>query len=147
MENLLEFMFGASGRINRAEYWLSIFKFAVAGLFAAVILATEAGIATPLLIIAIVLVLIPWLMWGLAIHTERLHDRSKSAWWLLVFYAIPGALGRLSSTAWLGGSAGLILHYVLELAAFGLTVWGVVEIGCLRGIEGSNRYGPNPLSR
>jgi uncharacterized membrane protein YhaH (DUF805 family) len=147
MEHLLEFMFGASRRINRSEYWLSIFRFMVAGLFAAVILATAAGIATPLLIIAIVLVLIPWLMWGIAIHTERLHDRSKSAWWLLAFYVVPGALGRLSSTAWLGGNAGLILHYALELAAFGLTAWGFVEIGCLRGTKGSNRYGPNPRPR
>jgi uncharacterized membrane protein YhaH (DUF805 family) len=132
---------------HRAEYWLSILKFTAAGLLAAVILATAAGIATPLLVIAIVLVLIPWLMWGLATHTERLHDRSKSAWWLLAFYVIPGALGRLSSTMWLAGSAGLILYYVLELAAFALTIWGFVEIGCLRGIEGSNRYGPNPLWR
>jgi uncharacterized membrane protein YhaH (DUF805 family) len=91
METLFEFMFGASGRINRAEYWLSILKFTAAELFAAVILATAAGIATLLLIIAIVLVLIPWLMWGLAINTERLHDRSKSAWWLLAFYVRPGA--------------------------------------------------------
>jgi uncharacterized membrane protein YhaH (DUF805 family) len=147
MENLLEFMFGASGRINRAEYWLSILKFTVAGLFAAVILATAAGIATPFLIIAIILVLIPWLMWGLAIHTERLHDRSKSAWWLLAFYVIPGVLGRLSSTGWLAGSADLTLHYVLELATIGLTAWGFAEFGCLRGTEGANRYGPNPLSR
>jgi uncharacterized membrane protein YhaH (DUF805 family) len=42
METLFEFMFGASGRINRAEYWLSILKFTAAGLFAAVILATAA---------------------------------------------------------------------------------------------------------
>jgi uncharacterized membrane protein YhaH (DUF805 family) len=146
METLFEFMFGASGRINRAEYWLSILKFTAAGLFAAVILATAAGIATLLLIIAIVLVLIPRLMWSLVINAERLHDRSKRAWWLLAFYVIPGAFGRLSSTVWSAGSAGVILHYVLELAAFGLTVWGFVEIGCLRGIEGSNRYGPNPLS-
>jgi hypothetical protein len=27
METLFEFMFGASGRINRVEYWLSILKF------------------------------------------------------------------------------------------------------------------------
>jgi hypothetical protein len=65
----------------------------------------------------------------------------------LAFYVIPGALGRLSSTMWVAGRAGLILHYVLELAAFALIIWGFVEIGCLRGIEGSNRYGPNPLSR
>jgi|SRR5580704_755682 uncharacterized membrane protein YhaH (DUF805 family) len=134
METPFEFMFGASGRINRAEYWLSILKFTAAGLFAAVILATAAGISAAS-------------HHRLAINTERLHDRSKSAWWLLAFYVIPDAFGRLSSTVWSAGSAGLILHYLLELAAFGLTVWGFVEIGCLRGIEGSNRYGPTPLSR
>jgi hypothetical protein len=86
MEDLFEFLFGASGRINRAKYWRSLLIFSVAGLFAAVILFTAAGIATPLLIIMVVVVLIPWLIWGFAIHTERLHDRDKSAWWLLLFY-------------------------------------------------------------
>jgi uncharacterized membrane protein YhaH (DUF805 family) len=37
------------------------------------------------------------------------------------------------------------LHYTLALAAFALTIWGFVEIGCLRGTDGSNEYGPDPL--
>ncbi len=64
MENLFEFLFGASGRINRAKYWRSTILFTVAGLMAAVILFTAAGIATPFFIIMVVLVLIPWLLWG-----------------------------------------------------------------------------------
>jgi hypothetical protein len=42
----------------------------------------------------------PWLMWGFAIHIERLHDRNKRAWWLLVFYVVPAVLGQLAKTAW-----------------------------------------------
>jgi uncharacterized membrane protein YhaH (DUF805 family) len=147
MEDLFEFLFGASGRINRAKYWRSTLLFTVAGLMAAVILFTAAGIAAPLFIIMVVLVLVPWLLWGFSITTERLHDRDKSAWWLVVFYLVPGALGQFAKAAWVAGPAGTVLHYILALASFALTIWGFVEIGCLRGTAGSNTYGPDPLSQ
>ena len=111
------------------------------------ILFTAAGIAAPLFIIMVLLVFIPWLTWGFAITTERLHDRDKSAWWLLLFYGVPAVLGQLAKTAWFPGPAGTALHYILALAGFALTIWGFVEIGCLRGTAGSNKYGPNPLAR
>jgi len=44
----------------------------------------------------VVVVLIPWLLWGFSITTERLHDRNKSAWWLVVFYGTPAVLGQLA---------------------------------------------------
>ncbi len=144
MEDLFEFLFGASGRINRAKYWRSTLLFAVAGLMAAVILFTAAGIAAPLFIITVVLVLIPWLLWGFSITTERLHDRDKSAWWLVVFYLVPAVLGQLAKTAWFAGAAGTVLHYILALASFALTIWGFVEIGCLRGTAGSKHIRTRP---
>ena len=145
MEELFEFLFGASGRINRAKYWRSVLIYIGGGLMTAVILFTAAGIAAPLFVVMVVVVLIPWVLWGFSFTTRRLHDRGKSAWWLLVFYLVPGALGQLANTAWFGGAAGLVLHYILALAAFALTIWGFVEIGCLRGTAGSNTYGPDPL--
>ena len=147
MDDLFEFMFGASGRINRAKYWRSVLLFSFAGLLAAVILFTAAGIAAPLFIIMVVVVFIPWLLWGFSITTERLHDRDKNAWWLLVFYGLPAVLGQLAKTAWIVGMTGAVLHYILELAGFALTIWGFVEIGCLRGTAGPNAYGRNPLAR
>jgi uncharacterized membrane protein YhaH (DUF805 family) len=148
MEDLLEFLFGASGRINRAKYWRSLLIRGVAGMFVGVILVTAAGIATPLFIIMVVIVFIPWLMWGLAIHTERLHDRDRSAWWLGVFYGLPALLGGLTEAASFTGLADTVLHdilNILSLASFVLTIWGFVEIGCLRGTAGPNKYGANPL--
>lgn len=145
MEYLFEFMFGASGRINRAKYWRSMLIYFGAGLMTAVILVTAAGIAAPLFIMMMVIVLIPWLLWGLSFTTERLHDRDKSAWWLVVFYLLPGALGRIANLSWFGETAGMMLQAILGLAAFALTIWGFVEIGCLRGTAGSNSYGPDPL--
>jgi len=145
MEDLLEFLFGASGRINRTKYWRSALLFTVTGLMVAVILFTAAGIAAPLFIFMLVLVLIPWLLWGISITTERLHDRGKRAWWLVVFYLVPGMLGQLAKAAWLAGAAGTALHYILALAAFALTIRGFVEIGCLRGNTGPNTYGADSL--
>jgi uncharacterized membrane protein YhaH (DUF805 family) len=145
MEELFEFLFGASGRINRAKYWRSVLIYIGAGMMTAVILFTAAGIAAPLFILMIVVVLIPWLLWGVSFTTRRLHDRDKSAWWLMLFYLVPGALGQVANAAWLGGAAGTALHSVLALAGFALTIWGFVEIGCLRGTAGPDSYGPDPL--
>jgi uncharacterized membrane protein YhaH (DUF805 family) len=64
MEDLLEFLFGASGRVNRAKYWRSLLILGVAGMFVGVILLTAAGIASPLFIIMVIIVFIPWLMCG-----------------------------------------------------------------------------------
>jgi uncharacterized membrane protein YhaH (DUF805 family) len=147
MEELFEFLFGASGRINRAKYWRSVLIFIGAGLMTAVILFTAADIAAPLFIIMVIVVLIPWLLWGCSFTTKRLHDRDKSAWWLVMFYLAPSVLGQFANNAWFAGAAGTVLHYILALASFALTIWGFVEIGCLRGTVGSNAYGPDPLSQ
>ena len=91
--------------------------------------------------IAIILVLYIPLIWiGLALSAKRLHDRDKSAWWLLVFYALPTIL----STA--ADRTEDVQFIILHLISFGITVWAFVELGCLRGTVGSNRYGPDPLS-
>jgi uncharacterized membrane protein YhaH (DUF805 family) len=147
MEYLFEFMFGASGRINRAKYWRSVLILIGAGMMTAVILFTAAGIAAPLFIIMVVVVLIPWLLWGLSFTTERLHDRDKSAWWLVVFYVLPGVLTQFEHLARTAGTAGFELQIVAAVAAFALSIWGFVEIGCLRGTPGENAYGPDPLSQ
>jgi len=147
MEGPFEFLFGAKGRINRSQYWRSLVIFSVAGLSAAVILFAAAAIAAPIFIVMVILVFIPWLMWGFAIHTERLHDRDKSAWWHLVFYVVPAVLGHFAKAAWFTEGTGMLLHYVLALASFALTMWGLVEIGWLRGTAGPNKYGSIPLTR
>jgi uncharacterized membrane protein YhaH (DUF805 family) len=147
MEELFEFLFGASGHIGRAKYWRSVLIYVGGGLMTAVILFTAAGIAAPVFVVMVVVVLIPWLLWGFSFTTRRLHDRGKSAWWLVVFYLVPGVLGQFAEAAWFGGVAGIVMQYLLAFAAFGLTIWGFVEIGCLRGTAGSNTYGPDPLSQ
>jgi uncharacterized membrane protein YhaH (DUF805 family) len=53
---------------------------------------------------------------SLAVSLKRLHDRNKSAWWL--FLALIPIVG---------------------------IIWVFIELGCLKGTAGENRFGPDPL--
>jgi uncharacterized membrane protein YhaH (DUF805 family) len=87
----------------------------------------------------IVLCYIPLLWISLALGAKRLHDRDKSAWWLLLFYVLPGALGNIGPYA--GGP-----DIVFTVASLAVSLWALVELGFLRGTPGTNRYGPDPLA-
>jgi len=128
MEGPFKFLFGSKGRINRAQYWHPHVIFSLAGLFAA------ATIAARIFIVMVILVFIPWLMWGFAS-------------WHLVFYAVTTVLGHLAKAACFAEGTGMLLHYVPALASFALAMWGFVEIGWLRGTAGPNKYGSIPLTR
>jgi uncharacterized membrane protein YhaH (DUF805 family) len=138
MKSLLEF-YSISGRIGRAEYWVMLLIFIFVGLPVAFIVSTAFDFSGALALIAALLLYVPWLVWGLTFCIKRLHDRDKSGWWLLLFSGVPSVLSTLGAIAGSGGIA-------LTLAAFVISVWGGVEIGFLRGTEGPNQYGPDPLA-
>lgn len=75
------------------------------------------------------------------IAVRRLHDRDRSGSWLLVFYGLPAFLGYLAGTGETGWRS------VLALASLAISIWGFVEMGCLRGTVGPNEYGPDPLAK
>ncbi len=134
--DLFQLLFGFSGRINRAKYWLALVIYIAAMLIMAGIVI-GAGMAMMFFIVAII-VYIPAVISCFAVGIKRLHDRDKSGWWLLVFYVLPAVLG------WLAETTGPYL--VFELASFAFAIWGLVELGFLRGTAGANQYGPGPLT-
>jgi uncharacterized membrane protein YhaH (DUF805 family) len=151
MQNsIVDLLASYRGRVNRAKYWLAALIYiavvivliaigfimfgnslletggedaedVIAGLF-------SKGIG--FLLIALI-VYIPMIISGVFVGIKRLHDRDKSGWWLLLFYLVPGLLS--------GHGA------ILSLIGFALSIWGIVELGFLRGTVGANKYGPDPL--
>jgi uncharacterized membrane protein YhaH (DUF805 family) len=82
-------------------------------------------------------------MWFLAATTiKRLHDRNKSGWWIIPFWVAPGLLYKL--LCWL--DTPLTVALIVSALGFGLALWGFVELFCLRGMRGPNRFGPDPLA-
>jgi uncharacterized membrane protein YhaH (DUF805 family) len=133
--DISQLWFGFLGRINRAKYWLVT----VVNMLIVVVLFIVAAAANSWAIgILAFLSFVPLFISSLAVGTKRLHDRDKSAWWLIVFYILPSILSGAGKAL---GDAGLIL----SLVSLGLSVWALVELGCLRGTAGPNQYGSDPL--
>lgn len=142
--DLQSLFFKFDGRINRAKYWLVVLITIVAmfvgvAIVAALSLTLEQDSAF-LVAAVIILALVVFFGWiGLAVAIKRLHDREKSGWWLLLFYVVPMALNGVSSVT--DNPGGLVLAFV----GFAISIWGFVEMGCLKGTTGPNAYGPDPL--
>jgi len=176
------YLFGFSGRINRAKIWLFVL---IVLIFHIVAVAVVVGTLGPQNIANVIMQKAPittltannaarsvgaiigllhivLIVAGLAVVTKRLHDRNKSAWWLLVFYALPFALnlprtmillhaladGTLFKIARHGGveALGGPVVTLLSGAATLIAIWAFVELYCFRGTVGDNRYGADPLA-
>ena len=146
---LSQLLFSFQGRINRKPWWLVGLALLGIMLVLSVVAAVFAGSAIlnddPMamigalggMVIFFLVLMVPLIWIGLALGAKRLHDRNKSAWWLLVFYVLPGVVDGI------GSSVGL--STIFSLVAFALSIWGLVEMGFLRGTVGPNQYGPDPL--
>ena len=139
-----QLLFSFRGRLNRKRYWMTVIvtmAVIILLLLLALVMMREQRFEFAALTVVILLLLYIPLIWiGLAIGAKRLHDRDKSAWWLLVFYVLPGILSSLGNQM---DDLGLL---ILHVVSFAITVWAFVELGCLRGTLGPNQYGPDPLS-
>ena len=70
---------------------------------------------------------------------KRLHDRDKAGWWAVPFVILPGLLSSAAND--FVTSSAVVLHACSGL----LLMWGFVELACLRGTRGPNKFGPDPL--
>ena len=84
----------------------------------------------------------PLFLWVYAATSiKRLHDRNKGARWMVAFFVIPGLHDRFVDR--LADSDPMAL---LGLVVGVLTLWGFVEMLCLGGTRGPNRFGGDPLA-
>ncbi|HEX4302620.1 MAG TPA: DUF805 domain-containing protein [Rhizomicrobium sp.] len=182
---LAHYLFGFSGRINRAKQWaillvgltaeflgviafMAIVGFGTMGTMIDKQTSFAAVVATPQMqtfFLAACLLYLAVLYISIAVMTKRLHDRNKSGWWVLVFFVLPLVFSvprfaemftifshlndfvkaaanhagqppfTESPLAILGGGAAAIIN-----------LWAFVELFCLRGTAGDNRFGPDPLA-
>jgi len=152
-------LFGFSGRINRAKYWLWILLYLIAAIIVGIVVYVISSPTIGNLPIVGNLVQLAFsiaaFVSSLAVVTKRLHDRAKSAAWLIVYVLIPSILlgvgaafalygyGMAAGGGDLGGMG--TIGGLLVLAAFVFLIWAFVDLACLRGTIGPNQYGPDPL--
>ena len=167
----LRFLFSFKGRISRAKIWLFVLISALAGAFLSLFDPQSAETLRHLSLVPVIrhfgwqaefamtislLIVYLLLSWAwLAVLSKRLHDRGKSASWLIVFCGLPIVCAIVMVVT--AGAAGLghgapdlrrwpvVLTMIAALVALAILVWGFVEFYCLRGTRGANRFGPDPV--
>ena len=146
MDKLL-FYASMSARAGRARFWgttLAAFAIMIALMIVIIALAPARGreggfVAIWILVIPVLYCL--WVMFAVAIR--RLHDRGKSAWWVQPYFIAPAVIDAIAEHG--VGDAATGPYWMLKLVSLALSLWGFVDIGCLRGTVGDNRFGPDPL--
>lgn len=129
-----------TGRINRAKYWVAVICCAV--FFFAVIGVTMATSSMNAVFRAALIAYVPLIYVGVVTGIKRLHDRNKSGWWIVLFYGGSSIVSLIAAVL----DESSIPLFLLQLVGLGTSLWGLVELGFLRGTIGSNRYGPDPLA-
>ena len=143
--NVWKWVLGFQGRIKRADFWMLAFVAACCWLVIGIFGLMPAGVVRTILAIAMFLAGVVVL---LSAATRRLHDRDKSAWFLLLFFGVPSLIQTAASeergviTLSLFGGGWQSFSQLISLA---ISIWMIVELGCLRGTSGVNRYGPDPI--
>jgi uncharacterized membrane protein YhaH (DUF805 family) len=96
-------LFSFRSRINRMPYWLVSLAMLIV-MAAVFVFVGFSGVWQGVMLL--LLLLIPWIWIGVALGVKRLHDRNKSAWWLAIFYVLPGILEYIAEFV---SNAGLVL--------------------------------------
>lgn len=129
------------GRIHRASYWGATLALAVVAIIVQWLLIQVIGLRASS-IIALVFIYPAY-----AILIKRSNDRDRPQWIVQAFFALV-AISNIA-TALVGPSAMTessslitIISMLLGLAS----LYVLVDFGCLRGTEGDNRHGPDPLA-
>jgi uncharacterized membrane protein YhaH (DUF805 family) len=160
---MLHLLFSFNGRINRAQYWLSclilgilgfvgIASFMMMSIGSAVVGAKDpaAGLQGLLAGAAFIVPFCAFLAWaGFAVQVKRFHDRGRSGFLTL----IPLGLTLIATTILIGAAiSNATPQAVAEslqpfvLAGWAVNLWFFIDLGCLPGVEGPNKYGNPPGS-
>ena len=118
MEDWFKGIWSFDGRVTRREWWngfLLLLVFVVGGWVFLFSVLTSLEEEGAAILWAILLFYVIDTYLSLALYAKRWHDLNKSGWWSLI-----------------------------ALIPFIGPLWLLIELGFLRGTDGSNNYGPSP---
>jgi uncharacterized membrane protein YhaH (DUF805 family) len=138
--------FSLDGRINRAKYWIGSLLIGAAGIVAMLLIVWAVGLSDAAVKLAIAVALA--LMYPTyAVMAKRFQDRNRPGT-LALFGIVPLILSNLLYTFGIFDPANpTTLSQIFDLALVGISIWLLIDLGILKGTQGPNRYGADPLGR
>ncbi len=162
------------GRISRKTWWLGTIVMIVAGLIIYFLLSAVLGTGMSAMMdpqklaqlgfmesymrSAAIQQLISLVLLGYPVTvlmSKRLNDRNRPSWlkWLFWVPTILSTILGLAGMAYTFADAGGImlptpttLMTIVTVLSVVIGLWALVELGFLRGTEGPNNYGPDPIA-
>jgi uncharacterized membrane protein YhaH (DUF805 family) len=134
-------VFAFKGRMSRARYW-GLTSLCMLALFASslsVALTANYTSAPPVNVVAVVVAIVGVVIFFamcvalFGVGGRRLHDRGKSALWIILYYAVPFIMAVLGVDPESQGVA-------LDCIALAIVVWAIIDLGILEGKAAD--YGP-----
>jgi uncharacterized membrane protein YhaH (DUF805 family) len=139
--------FTSDGRIGRQDFGLGLIGMVVVGIIVTVILGAIFGMVSTGARVASFIVQLALAYPGFCLMAKRFQDRGKPgsyAWILVGLGLIVSLLGLIGLTG--DPAQPNALGWLLNLVDIVVGLWFLVELGFLRGTEGDNQYGPDPLA-
>ncbi|WP_394245560.1 DUF805 domain-containing protein [Vibrio astriarenae] len=135
-----ELLFSFQGRVGRKTFWIwnVVYYLSIVG-FAAGINTLFPNLAHLLLPAFLLVILIP----DLAITAKRWHDRNRPTTFLLL--NIPLIIGRLAAPAGDLVTESSMIQMLVSIAALACGLWIFIECGLMKGTDGANQYGQDPV--
>src|SRR5215475_1192290 len=140
-------LFGFSGRINRATWWVTVLVPLIAMSLMAKLTA-DLGLNLGVIQDVAVWIILVWI-WSTA-GAKRLHDLDRTGAWVVLFVGSPFALVGITFIAHAAAHGvadriGIAAVAIAFLIYFAIQIWSLIWLGCLPETVGPNRYGPDPL--
>lgn len=141
-------LFSLKERISRSVWWIGMIIMLVSCKLLSVlfvsfmtrgIVLSEKNFTTYLLVNFIFFA--PLIFIGTFYTIKRFHDRDKGIEWVLIFFLLPLVIFFLTQ---------IVFHFLLLIFVIGpvslvLFGWVIIECGFLKGTDGPNRFGEDPL--
>ena len=143
------YLYGSTeGRIGRQSYWIGIVGFIIAWLIIYLIVNALFGVLTPTGRVVVFIVQLFLVYPTYALMAKRLQDRGKPPNYVAIAIGL-SVLINLLDLLGLTRSEVIaqpnLLGWILNIALLIVAVWFLIELGFLKGTDGPNEYGPDPL--
>jgi uncharacterized membrane protein YhaH (DUF805 family) len=154
MEGIISLLTTTDGRINRQRWWIGLLVIIGISIAVAIVLSII-SFGNPTIVVWGGFLLSIVMLWPTyCIGVKRRHDRDNDGKDLIALIAVSMLLNLLQvlgigmTVSEVGGVAVLVPDMwlmVLQIAVFIFAIYMLVQVGFLKGTDGPNQYGPDPL--